>query len=74
MWRRRLSLHVLLVEDDDEMRGMLAFVLGKHGYFVTGARDGRQALECLDDIVLKGGSAGCLSSSSPTSACPDSTA
>jgi DNA-binding response OmpR family regulator len=47
--------HLLLVEDDHAMRGMLAFVLGKHGYFVTGARDGRQALEYLDDMVRKGG-------------------
>lgn len=37
------------------MRGMLAFVLRKHGYFVTGARDGRQALEYLDDLVLERG-------------------
>jgi CheY-like chemotaxis protein len=29
-------------------------MLGRHGYFVTGARDGRQPPEYLDDIVLKG--------------------
>jgi DNA-binding response OmpR family regulator len=46
--------HVLLVEDDDEMRKMLAFVLTKHGFRVTQARDGSEALEHLADAVLGG--------------------
>ncbi len=46
--------HVLLVEDDDEMRKMLAFVLTRHGFRVTQARDGSEALEHLGDLVLRG--------------------
>ena len=42
--------HVLLVEDDDEMRKMLAFVLRRNGCRVTEERDGCQALEYLGDI------------------------
>jgi CheY-like chemotaxis protein len=45
---------VLLVEDDDEMRKILASVLRRHGYRVTGARDGHQAIEYLDDIAEGG--------------------
>lgn len=45
---------VLLVEDDDEMRKMLAFVLTKHGFSVTQVRNGKEALEYLGDIVLGG--------------------
>jgi DNA-binding response OmpR family regulator len=50
VWKR----HVLLVEDDEEMRKMLAFVLTKHGFRVTQARDGAEALEYLGDVVLGG--------------------
>jgi len=46
--------HVLLVEDDEEMRGMLAFVLTRRGFRVTEARDGSKALEYLAEIVLVG--------------------
>lgn len=46
--------HVLLVEDDDEMRKMLAFVLRRNGCRVTEERDGCQALEYLGDILLDG--------------------
>lgn len=45
---------VLLVEDDDEMRKMLAFVLARHGFRVIQACDGSQALEYLGDVVLGG--------------------
>jgi DNA-binding response OmpR family regulator len=45
---------VLIAEDDDEMRKMLAFVLTKHGFRVTQARDGAEALEYLGDVVLGG--------------------
>jgi len=50
VWKR----HVLLVEDDEEMRKMLAFVLTKHGFRVTQARNGAEALEYLGDVVLGG--------------------
>jgi CheY-like chemotaxis protein len=46
--------HVLIVEDDDEMRKMLAFVLRGNGYRVTEERDGCQALEYLGDLLLGG--------------------
>ena len=46
--------HVLLVEDDDEMRKMLAFVLRRNGFRVTEERDGCQALEYLGDLLLDG--------------------
>jgi CheY-like chemotaxis protein len=45
---------VLLVEDDDEMRKMLAFVLTRHGFRVIQLRDGAEALEYLGDVVLGG--------------------
>ena len=45
---------VLLVEDDDEMRKMLAFVLTRHGFRVIQVRDGAEALEYLGDVVLGG--------------------
>jgi CheY-like chemotaxis protein len=45
---------VLLVEDDDEMRKMLAFVLARHGFRVIQVRDGAEALEYLGDVVLGG--------------------
>jgi DNA-binding response OmpR family regulator len=43
---------VLLAEDDDEMRKMLAFALTRHGFRVIQARDGAEALEYLGDVVL----------------------
>ena len=46
--------HVLLVEDDDEMRKMLALVLIRNGYRVTEECNGFQALEYLGDILLDG--------------------
>ena len=46
--------HVLVVEDDDEMRKMLAFILRRNGYRVTEERDGCQALEYLGDLLLAG--------------------
>jgi CheY-like chemotaxis protein len=38
---------VLLVEDDPDIRHVLASLLGRSGYEVAGAGDGRQALEYL---------------------------
>jgi DNA-binding NtrC family response regulator len=49
--RRR---HVLLIEDDDEMRKMLAFVLTRHGFRVSEARNGSEGLERLADLMLGG--------------------
>lgn len=40
-------MSVLVVDDDDEVRDMVAAVLTKRGYTLATARDGREALELL---------------------------
>jgi two-component system OmpR family response regulator len=40
--------HILLVEDDGEMRHLIARFLGENGFRVTGARDGREMWEALE--------------------------
>jgi len=49
--------HVLLVEDDEDMRKMVAFALTRRGLRVTQLRDGSKALEYLAGVVLAGGDA-----------------
>lgn len=48
--------HILVVEDDGEMRTLIAKFLRQNGYRVTGARDGREMWETLDnapvDLIL----------------------
>lgn len=48
--------HILVVEDDGEMRTLIAKFLRQNGYRVTGARDGREMWETLNhapvDLVL----------------------
>jgi CheY-like chemotaxis protein len=44
--------HALLVEDDDEMRRLLYFVLTRNGFRVTEARDGSEALEWLGSLLV----------------------
>lgn len=44
--------HVLLVEDDAEMRQMLAQVLRSNGFHVLEARDGFEGLDHLAEVVL----------------------
>jgi len=39
--------HVLVVDDDREIRDLLARYLGRHGYRVTGARDGMEMRRAL---------------------------
>lgn len=39
--------HVLFVEDEDDLRGIIQDALAQHGYQVTLARNGREALEHL---------------------------
>ena len=41
------TAHVLIVDDDREIRDLLARFLTKHGYRVTTAQDGQDALEFL---------------------------
>ena len=43
------SPHVLVVDDDREIRDLLARFLAKHGYRVTTARDGREMRRALVD-------------------------
>lgn len=40
--------HILVVDDDPDMRDLLAYVLDDAGYSVNGAGDGAEALEALD--------------------------
>ncbi len=60
-----LNRTVLLVEDDDDTRGLLAEVLGEAGYAIVQAHDGHEALvEALDarpavvvlDLIMPGAS------------------
>lgn len=48
--------HILVVEDDGEMRTLIAKFLRQNGYRVTGARDGREMWETLGnapvDLIL----------------------
>jgi two-component system cell cycle response regulator CpdR len=44
---------ILLAEDDDAMRGLLARALTKRGYSVTGVADGKAAFEALE-AALRG--------------------
>jgi two-component system response regulator AtoC len=47
-------LRVLVVDDEENLRHVLSLMLGRAGYAVTGARNGREALSRLSaaDIVL----------------------
>lgn len=59
---RRQALHrasieaaparVLLAEDDDDMRGLVASALREEGFEVTGVRSGNELLECVGSMVL----------------------
>ena len=50
------SKHLLIVDDEDNLRSMLAAALQHHGFAVTTAENGRQALEMIPrekpDLVL----------------------
>lgn len=43
------SAHLLVVDDDREIRDLLMQFLGEHGYRVTTARDGREVRQALAD-------------------------
>lgn len=48
---------ILVVDDDDDVRAALAEVLAEEGYRVTGATNGREALDCMrkgprPDVIL----------------------
>ncbi|MEM0928781.1 MAG: phosphate regulon transcriptional regulator PhoB [Pseudomonadota bacterium] len=50
------SKHVLVVEDDDALRTLIEYNLGKEGFAVTTARDGEEAMlkveEAKPDLVI----------------------
>jgi two-component system OmpR family response regulator len=50
------EVHLLVVEDDGEMRNLIAKLLRQHGFRATGARDGREMWEILAtapvDLIL----------------------
>ncbi len=46
------SLHILVVDDDREIRDLLGRFLGKHGYRVTTAADGREMAKVLADWAI----------------------
>ena len=41
-------LKILIAEDDRELRQLFSHVLNRHGYTVTGASNGREALDAMD--------------------------
>lgn len=46
------SGHVLVVDDDREIRDLLGRFLSKHGYRVTGAQDGKEMRRALGDWAI----------------------
>jgi CheY-like chemotaxis protein len=45
-----MSAHVLIVEDDDDLRDDLAFLLARKGYQVETASNGKRALEKIGQV------------------------
>ena len=46
------SPHILIVDDDREIRDLLARFLGKHGYRATAAADGREMKRALNEWAI----------------------
>lgn len=46
------TAHILVVDDDREIRDLLDKFLGKHGYRVTTAADGREMKKVLADLRI----------------------
>ena len=56
-WRNTLAINVLVVDDEEDLRGLLVDALCANGYCASSAKDGREALEMLrflayDMVVL----------------------
>ena len=56
-WRNTLAINVLVVDDEEDLRGLLVDALRANGYCASSAKDGREALEMLrflayDMVVL----------------------
>lgn len=45
-----MSLPVLIVDDDPQMRSLVRAVLSKHGYFTVEAADGKSALSTVKNM------------------------
>ncbi len=43
-----MSAHILVVDDDDGIRRLVAAVLKRHGYEIDEAHDGQEAIDRLD--------------------------
>lgn len=46
--------HILVAEDNTEMRRLIATTLRVHGYDVTEARDGMELLDCVEEAARSG--------------------
>ena len=46
-----MSRSVLLIEDNEQNRYLVTFLLERHGYEVRSVADGRRALEAVEDFV-----------------------
>ena len=56
-WRNTVAINVLVVDDEEDLRGLLVDALRANGYCASSAKDGREALEMLrflayDMVVL----------------------
>jgi two-component system OmpR family response regulator len=47
-----MEAHVLVVDDDSQVRNLLGQFLRENGYRITGARDGREMRETLAEAVI----------------------
>jgi two-component system OmpR family response regulator len=47
-----MEAHILVVDDDSQVRNLLGQFLRENGYRVTGARDGREMRETLAEAVI----------------------
>ncbi|MBI4183002.1 MAG: response regulator, partial [Proteobacteria bacterium] len=47
-----VSAHILVVDDDREIRELLSRFLGRHGMRVSVARDGREMRKALADLAI----------------------
>lgn len=45
-----MSINVLVVDDDDDVREVMALILQDEGFLVTTAANGREALERLEHV------------------------
>lgn len=44
------TIDVLVVDDDDDIREVMSEIIASHGYSVSAARNGREALKALETV------------------------